>query len=388
MRTAKLVALVLALALALPGVFAFFTPQHEIFTIRGFDQVDSAITQQCAPYLQQVIDGNVGADVPVLHYFENTEGAKFMSYISTHTKGSGWEACKEVAGADTELRCMCVGVVLHEIQDSFAHNEGGLVPTYLDKYFSSNLIGHMTVEKDFEIKHVKYLKEQGDSVAKTNGKLDSYDRTVCASFFEDTGGDIKYVDLFNHMTGIDIRNDLNLFCNGYKGEGFYDTVYNEKLKLPWWFWGLSIGMMVIGILIAGATAYLGNSNWKWALVAWYLIIASIGAGILISFETGNTWRVVENAVRIPSYLGVLSVSQADVIKFDKLAQDATNKFLETGYVPVDDASGLSYRDSRGQWHEGALGQAEKSFKYVLFPILAVIYAVMNIVLFRLSFRRR
>lgn len=369
--------LLLMLVLAASPSFAAFTQSHLTWAIWGFENVNSPITQMCSEHLDKVLDGQTATDIPVLHYFDN----EFMSYIGTHTRGSGHEACLESAGSDVELKCVCVGNALHLIPDSFFHNKGGVVPTYLEKYASLNLIGHMVIEKNFEDKLLAKVKDEEPGLY---SKVEYYNKQVCNSFFEQTGGNKKFLKLFNEMSGIDMTNDANIFCNGYKGTGFYDTVYNQKLKLPFWFWGVSIGMIILGLTLAYGFFRLGETNWKFALVAIYLIIAILGGGILYSFYSGNTWQWIEYSVSVPAKFGVLSVSESDVEMYDKDIRAATKAFLETGRLIVDDASGLTYVDSEGVHIAGALNESEKRAKFIFLPILGALFLVLNIWLIRKS----
>ena len=54
-------------------------------------------------------------------------------------------------------------------------------------------------------------------------------------------------------------------------------------------------------------------------------------------------------------------------------------------MPFEDNSGLSYTTSKGESTEGALIKAEGNFKYLLLPILAVIFALINVFLFYKTF---
>jgi hypothetical protein len=346
---------------------AAYTKTHLYYSIKGLEGVDSPLTDKCANYIDVVLDGQTAADVPVLHYFDE----KFMSYIGTHTRGSGYIACLEEAGSDVEMQCHCLGRGLHIVQDNFFHNEGGVVPTYLAKYGSVNLLGHMIIEADYEKKFMDKLAEEGDPLY-TSGKLDYYDSIVCNSFIPQEGGDAKYVDLMNTASGIDIRNDINIFCNGYKGSGFYDTVYNEKLSLPFWFWGLSIGLLLVGLAIIILSLIFGHGKFKWFLIIEGALILIIGLVIIISVFNGTTWKIVTAVTEIPPKFGFLSVKESDIDMYSVYIQEVTNEFLRTGVLPYDDVSGLSYVDVHGLRVEGALGEAETNGKLIFAGILAVI----------------
>lgn len=264
------------------------------------------------------------------------------------------------------------------MMDNFAHTEIGLVPKYLSKYFSSNLAGHMIIERDFENKHMALVENEK---VVTGGQLDYYDSINCDNLFEQTGGDEKYLNLLNEMSGIDMRNDINIFCNGYHGSDFYSTVYEQKLSLPWWFWGLSIGFLIIGIGVAVLFIIFGKTAWKYSLVFLYLMIALLGILILISFFTDSTWQWINYTISIIP----IEVTNADVTYYNDVVQQATNQFLQTGNLLYDDASGRTYVDRNGNLVEGALGQAEKSFQYVILPILITLFVMLNLALIYKSF---
>jgi hypothetical protein len=374
------------LAASLPKASAFFTLSHEYWTLKGFEEINSALTQQCRPYLSQTVDGVIAADVPVLHYFDN----QFNSYISTHTRGSGYQAClDETRGAtDQDLRCMCVGIGLHIVQDTYSHTSIGLVPKYLKANVAPNLFGHMAIEHDFENKHIAYLKQIQDPIV-ISGELKSFDDHMLCTFFEkgspncpDAPGDPRYYQLLNEMSGIDMRNDLNLFHGGYTKSGFYDTVYNERIKLPLWFWGLSIGLIVVGLSLAIYAGITGKNKWKWAIVVEFLLLfATPGALILLAFFTNQTWQVVVGAMDGYLATGMLRVKDTDIVDYNTMAQDATNYFLQTGTLIYDDASGLTYMNRDGVRVEGALYSAEKGFMFGLFPAIILLFLVINIFLF-------
>lgn len=409
--------------LLLPLTSAYFVKDHLYWTINGFETVNSPITQKCQDKLDIVLDGLVATDIPVLHYSDE----KFMSYVSTHTRGSGYLACMEEAGSDEDLQCFCIGIGLHNVQDHFAHTDEGLVPKYIKKYVTSNLVGHMQIEKNYENQHMDYLTENNNEIM-TSGTLSYYNSIVCDNLFEETGGDYKYVELLNDLSDIDMRNDVNIFCNGYKGTGFYNTVYNQKLQLPWWFWGIGGGLIILGLTLSGFTAFTGRTRWKWVLVAMYSLIAVLGALILISLWTNNTWRWIEFLIELPLiniliffliilisiiltslktkwkwliillliggsitiYLlgvGVIRVSSQDIEYYHTTVQTATNNFLKTGNLIYDDNSGLSYVDRNGNKVKGALSEAEGIFNYLMAPIIIIVFASINAFLFYKTYKK-
>lgn len=352
----------------IPQVSAYYWLFHEKNTIQGFSEIDSALTRECGDMLDIVVDGAAAADIFVIHY---TDENKVGSYISTHTKFAGYQKCLQYAGTDTELKCFCYGVGLHNVQDNFAHNEGGIVPKYLKKYFTSNLVGHMAVENSFETKHITYMEETNNPVY-TSGRLDFYDENICNNLFEQTGGDPKYLETLAKISGLtltEVKRDANAICNGYKGSGFYATVYEEKISLPAIFWWISIGMIILGVLfpiivfiVLPLVFKISTSRWKWLLILLFILVALIGVALIVSIYTGVTWAWVNGALKILP----VRVNDADIKYYDNLVQEATNDFLlSDGNLIYEDNSGLSYRGADGVWKDGALSQAEGPYKLLL-----------------------
>lgn len=342
---------------------AAFTTEHLYWTAHEFNSIDSAITQQCAGKLEIILDGNTGADVPVLHYYDND----FMSYVFTHTR-NGYQECLQYAGTDTDLLCNCYGGGTHIVQDNFFHNNNGVVPTHLEASATPNLIGHMIIEQSFEVEFLKFLDETNDPMYE-NGQLDYYNSIVLDTYLNDK----KYIDQLNHVTGLDTRNDINIFSNGYKGEGFFDTVYDQKVTLPWWFYALSWGMTIFGLGMSLAIMlFARRKGYAFWLMLPFLIIGLLGILILVAFYTHNAWQVVTFMLKVPSTLGLLDVDRTTVEQINTLELAATRAFFQTGVLPYDDASGLTYTDRLGVEHSGALHEASKRFTNVVLPIMAVI----------------
>lgn len=364
-----LLALFLVSFLLVQPVSAFFTETHEYITVKAFQSVNSAITDQCSDRLQLIIDGNTAADLPVTHYYDN----KFKSYVSTHTKGSGFDACLNVAGSDPDLRCFCYGVALHVIQDHYAHTENGVVPKYLSRSLMPNLGGHMTIEKDFDDKMRAKVKADDPSLYTA---VQNYNTHLLDAAFEDE----KYLTVANDMTGLDMRNDLNIFVNGYKNKGFADTVYGQKVMLPTWFYWISYGALILGLGMFLIILIFGKTGWKWLAILPWIVLAIIGAILIVAFLTHYTWLVVSTTVGLPAKVGIMSVSSADINSYYDAATKDTEKFLETGVLPYDDSTGLSYSDVNGKWVNGELIKSERGFMYVLLPVLAVLFTLLNIFL--------
>jgi hypothetical protein len=363
------IVLLFSILLLSPFTSAFFTKSHEYWTIKAFQETNSPITQECKDKLQQVLDGNTGADVFVLHYYDNA----FKSYISTHTKGSGYLECLTEAGTDSDLRCMCYGLALHNVQDHFAHTAGGFVPGCLTKSFAPNTYGHMVCENSFETNHMKYVAN--DDVI-TSGTLQYYDTNVLNSFFTQEGGDKKYISLLEQTSGLtDIRQELNLFANGYKGHSFYDAVYGQQLAFPWWLYAVMFGSLIFGLGMTILILVYGKTNYKFILVIPFALLLIIGIAITIAFYTDNVWALTKFALKIPQSVGLLTASDADVKRVNDLVLQATKTYLETGELVYEDNSGLTYTDTGGVTHTGALIQAQQRFMYITLPILSILAAI-------------
>ncbi len=390
-------------------VTSFFPKSHIKWSIDGFQQTNSAITNECKNYLDVVMDGNTGSDVGVI-YYGSSDKTLLGTYIGTHAKGSGYDSCMKEAGSDVKKRCFCYGNYLHIIQDSFSHNPGGLTETYLKKYFGNNYFGHMAIERDFENKHMKYLTEKGDYII-VSGQLDYYNSNILKTMFELKNNQYYPSDLMllvNRMAGLDMTSTTQIFQSGYLKEGFYGNVdkyrYNQQTDLPIWFYLVPSGMVLVGLALFIFILILGKNRWKWFTAFTFLIIALLGLLVLYSFNIFDVWSLT--GVKIPTWgiitwtldvvtkMGYLSVSQADVQSYDKIIQDATNKFLECGVdcIKIDDASGLTYKDRFGNIVTGALTQAERPFKIVFYFILIPLYIFLEAwLIFKslgIKFRRR
>jgi len=363
-----------------PLTSAYFFKDHTYWVLKGFDEVDSPITQRCRPYVEQVLNGNHGSDIPVIHYFDE----KVTSYIFTHQR-SAYLTCQEEAGGDEELFCFCIGNALHEIQDFNSHSENGLVSKYLRKYGFTNLFGHMVIERNFENKN-----QQMNANDQIMNQVAFYDSRVLDLLFEETGGDVKYLEMLNEMSGIDMTQDAKVIRSGYQGESsFYNTVYADKVKLPFWGWALAILLILFGLGATIGIIWFGKTNWKWLAVLIWVIVAIAGFIILFSFFTGTTWKITTFIIEQPPKIGYLGVSDKDVIYYNQLIQEATNNFLETGNLIHDDASGLSYVDRFGVFHKGPLAQAGNTFKYIILPIFVALFVLLNaFLLYKTKFKLR
>lgn len=360
------------------NVSAFFTRSHETWMLNGLEQTDSSITSLCRNYKAEFLDGNTAADVTVLHYADS----KVTSYIFTHTR-AGYTKCMEDAGSDPALRCFCYGVYLHNLQDSYSHLQGGVVEQTLKKYFGSNYMGHMTVERNFQSKHMQLLEDRNDYVI-SSGQLDYYDSISLNTLFEN-GEPSKYLDALNNIAGIDLSNDAKIFRSAYQGEGFYNTVYKDKIALPSWFYIIAYGLIIVGILVTVLIIGLGRNKFKYFAAIFWILLAVFGVILLLSFYTGSSWKITTFIIETPpKFFNYLGVTDASVKSYDKIIQDATNQFLTDGVFRIDDASGLTYcANTRtdgtcAKEIKGALTNAETGFNIVFYWLLTPLFVILNI----------
>ena len=307
------------ISLSANNVESYFTKSHLEWSINGITNIDSPLANKCKPYLANVLDGNTATDTLVLFY---TSSEKVRSYISSHTRGSGYQACLDLGGSDVEMQCFCVGNALHLIQDRWSHLEGGITAKYLENNFAPNIIGHMSVEKDFENKHMSKLQKNADPTY-TAGQLDYYNSRVLNTMFTETGGSDKYFKLLSAMSGLpqdEIINVVKTFRSGYLGEGFYSTVYKDKVKLPYFLIIIPSILIFLGLIIPIILIKFGKTRWKWITTGLWTIFLIIGIIILISFLTGTTWRITTLLIQVPQTIGYLSISQADIDFYDKMVQ--------------------------------------------------------------------
>lgn len=386
MKTKFILIFLLIGIFTLSTVRAYYTEDHLYWTLKGMAEVDSPITQQCKPYIHLMLDGNTAADAEVIHYFDN----QFMSYVFTHTKG-GFEKCMQAAGTSPELQCLCYGIALHQVQDRFAHLEDGIVPRYLQKSYTVNLLGHMIIEQQAENKMRDLIRERNENFV-ADGKWDFYNTHVLCSFFtgeeasicEGFNGGKKYENVLEEAFSFQIDNDIRIFQMGYLEVGFLNSVYKDRVSLPPWFWGVCIALIMIGLTISILAAVFGKTGWKWLVFVLFLLVAIVGSYLLYAILHGNVWSIITQGVQIPTTLGLMKISNQDIITYDAKTQEATNKFLETGILPYSDVSGLSY-EKDGEWVVGALNKAETMSKYILMPVVLMIFLVSTAYLFYKTF---
>jgi hypothetical protein len=371
----KIISMFFLLILSLTLVSASYPQSHIGHALIGFEQVNSPIVQKCQPYLAITLDGDNGADVGVLHY-GSSDNKLLGSYIYPHTR-EGFNTCLREAGADPESYCHCIGQGLHIVEDSFSHNLGGYTQKCISKYLGSNYFSHMSCEQDFQTKLVELWTTEQKSII-LNGQLSYYDSKYLDTLFTETGGNSKFLKLMNSVAGVDITNDAKVIRNGYQGQGFYNTVYKDKLNLPWWAWGVAIGLIIVGLGMMITMFIFANGKWKWVQIIEWGIIMLIGIIIAYSFFTGTTWKITSFIVEVPTKFGLYTTNMNDVQYYDNQIQTAVNKFLTDGVLPVDDATGLSYYDRTGAFHKGALTQSETGFKWLWYGLIMPLFLFINI----------
>ena len=386
MKKNILILLVFSLVLLtiLPQTSAFFTRSHEYWILKALeDEPSSMVAKLCGDRPDLLIDGNTGNDITIIHYTDD----KVQSYIFLHQKFS-FDKCLQEAGSNKEKQCLCFGSGTHQIGDGNAHIKDALVPKYIRKYFSSNLVGHMAIEYDYEIKHMKLIED--DSVV-TSGQLDFYDSRVLDNFFTETGGNDEYIELYSTLSGLsfqEFKGDAQIFRSGYTGEGFFNTVYNEKIQLPSIFWIISIGLIIIGAGVAILLILLPffgvqMTIWRFIIVGIYLFVALVGTLLIVSLMLGTTWEWVRLSLNVVP----ISISDADVQYYNDVNLRDHKEFFRTGRLVNDDVSGLDYQNSAtGALVEGELGKAETPFKWFMILIIAPLFALVNIFLFYKTFK--
>lgn len=378
---------IILLSFILPLTSAFFTREHLYWTAKGFEEVNSPITQFCKGKLDIILDGNTMADVPVLHYYDE----EWKSYLSTHTKGIGYTECLQEAGTDPDLICLCYGVALHNIQDHYSHTEGGLTPKYLTSSFTPNFAGHMVIEQNYEDNFIKLKTEEEDPMISSN-QLELYAQTILNSFLSsDIEQSSKYIKLANQVTGLQLESDIVVFSQGFKGEGFYDTVYGEEVTLPKNYFYIAYALLIGGFGLALLLLVLAIKYGRWTygllLIIPFLILGILGSIVLISYSQESVWKVVVGGLRVPTTLGLLTVTDEDVNYYDDIIQRQTKLFYETGELPFEDNTGFDYKDSSGRQIKGALMKAQTGFTYIVLPVISILLGIYVTLLFYLTFLR-
>jgi len=149
-------------------------------------------------------------------------------------------------------------------------------------------------------------------------------------------------------------------------------------------------MLIIGSLLLWYSLFKGNDVWRWITVVFVLVLLVIpGLGLLYAFQTNTTWKITKTIIEIPASIGILNIDDKDVENYNNAVLEASKKFVQTGILVVDDASGLSYYDSKtNKYTEGALIKAGNNFNYVAIPLAVVSLAVLVLVLWFFTFKRR
>lgn len=365
-------------------VDSFFFRDHQYAVLKAFELSSSPLAEQCRPHIEAVLTGTEAADVGVIHYFDD----KVSSYIGTHQR-VGYENCLSMAGSDIESRCFCHGISLHIVVDALSHLDGGIVVENIRKSFGSNFLGHMVVERSMEKKHEVFLRKTSDPIL---SQVDFFDKRVLNMMFEfnqagEITGPSKFMSLINEASGIDMEQDALTIRAGYLSQGFFDTAYKkEKLVLPFWAWGIGIGAIIIGFTVALTLIIFGKTKFKFIASILWFGVGIIGIIIIYSFLTATTWQITLFLIEAPASVGYLMVSDQDVQFYhDALIQNSV-RFLDTEILSIDDASGLSFVDQNGFFHEGALKRAQGPFNTILLPIMVLMLLIFSIWSFLKSFK--
>ena len=392
--------LLLVIILSVSNVSAFFTDEHTKWTSDAVLNDPGIIHDRCADKVQLVIDGNFACDQFVIFYFDNSH---YGSYITTHTR-KGVDDCFKYAGNDPDLWCFCAGFLLHNVQDHFAHDGTfdiqGLVPKYIAKDLSSNFIGHMTIEQSFDDQFQAQYNLKNDPVHQA--EISNLMTTTLLDPNVDPATN-KYLTLMTQIMGASstgnvgltrdqILQSTNIITNGFKGTGFYNTVYQTKLSLPisWEIYSILpaifAGLLLFVLIYVPWLRGIKTTKWKFAL--WFILIMIMFLSIMlfVSFLTYTTWNDIETVIKIVP----IKVSAQDITIYDNAVRAATATAIQTAQLPTgyDDNSGLSYTDKLGVQHVGSLNQSELPFYYVVLPIIVITLILLISWLLFKTFRQK
>lgn len=356
--------------LLIPSTLAWMPENHAYYTISQFREVSSPITRLCEGREAQIMFGNSGADVPVIHYLENN----LEGYKGTHSRGI-YTKCLELAGSDTDLKCVCYGIGLHLIQDKTSHYE--FVPTYIKKYFGSNVLIHPIVEINAREQTMNRLESNPNPDLSVT-EIRDIAKYALNLFYEDE----KYYRIFEQSTGLDMRTDFAMVDSALKGEKWADEVYGKQVNLPNFYWFVSIGIALAGIIWLVLTFVLARN--KLAILSYILggMIFAFGLLLVISLSTGQSWIWYSTIAKVPA--NIMNIE--DTIIYDNKVIENTRKFFETEQLLVDgelvvDASGLDHLDENGNWVKGTLPQAESRFKFFVYPLALITLIILVVLLF-------
>jgi len=354
----------------LPIVYAHFPPTHVYYTLESMRTTDSPISRLCKDREEQVIYGNLGADVPVIHYLEG----KLSSYKGTHSR-SVYNKCLEVAGSDIDLKCVCYGAALHLVQDVNSHYE--FVPKYIKRYFSSNIVMHPIIELAGQEQTLDRL-ENGYSKVVTRKEVEEKAKNSLDLFNKNE----KYYNIFADSTGLDMRSDFNIVDSALKGQRWSEQVYGKKVNLPPFYWFVSLITIFIGVGWLVLTRVVGRNNLRFLSYFIGVIIVAIGIVLLSSLLLGKSWIWFNYIGIIPSkFLNVEDTSIIDSKVIDNVKLFLLTEQLNYEDSAIDDASGLDHLDRYGNMQLGPLETAENRFKFGFFPIMMIILVLLTLLLF-------
>ena len=377
--TSKILFFILLLAMSMIVVSnnteAWFPEDHVYFTLSQMRSIDSGITRLCRDREAQIMFGNAGADVPVIHYLEN----KLESYKGTHSRGV-YAKCLELPGSDPDLKCVCYGMATHIIQDRTAHY--GYVPTYVSKYYGANVILHPLIEKAATMQLLNRLEENPNNVITVEEIEEIAQNTL------DLHHEQKYIDLFEKSTGLEMAQDFAAVEISLKGEssGWYEAVYGKKVSYPTFYWMIVVSFFALSIGWIALVFFVGKNNWKYLGYALGIIGLIISFVVLLSLLLGTSWVWFEFISQAPAAL--LSIDDTSTY-VDQVLED-TSRFFQTEQLLsdgqlVDDASGLDHLDINGQLVKGPLQIAEQRFTYIMIPLIAiVVIGLFGLLLYAMS----
>ena len=351
---------------------AWFPEPHAYFTIKALKEVNSPIADYCKDREAQVVFGNAGSDVPVIHYLEG--GKKLESYKGTHSRSFNAK-CFEIAGNDADLKCVCYGNSFHLVQDFSSHYE--FVPNFITKFFTSNVFGHPIIERQHADQLLaRILREKDPSITIDELKYKSVHSLDL--LYEDK----KYIELFNKASGLDMTSDFVIVDAALKGERWQSVVYGKEIGLPPFYWYISISILVAGLIWMGLTIYIGRNGWKYLSYFIAILIITLGVALSASLVTNKSWIWFNSmASVVGKYIDIGDSTQIT----NQVLQDTKN-FLLTEQLNahgnlIEDAAGLDYVDQFNILHKGTLNTAETKYKFISYPLIMLILSAFTIWLF-------
>ena len=400
MKKLKILLLFSVFLVIIPLSLADFPPTHLWQNAEAFNHASGGLLNECGNRLPHLLAGNIGADMFVVHYYDE----RVVSYIYTHTQGA-YERCLQEAGSDLDLKCMCYGIPTHLIQDYTSHYIS--VPENIKKVYLTNAVMHPITELGEQQTLMDYLNSDRSSYPKlaqyntvSSAQVESYvenafnlfrcGQVFCPSDFnyQRDGYKNKYVDLWKRFTSLnDIERDMAIVGASLAGVKFRDAAWNpKKLSLPsgyYLFFGI---LTAIGIALIVSAVYFGRtSGWKWIPIIIGSITLIFSVLVIASMLLGTTWLWFQS-FRDVAQVFINNDNFENLVASDV---EETIQFLETGILKPQfgDASGLTY-DRNGVLIEGALDKAEARFVNITLPSITIIITLLLMVSYWRMLKKR